>query len=447
MECNEFKREMASLFDADADKTLVAELEKHLLTCPACSADFYEMKEVIECLKPRYQPSAPVLLKQDIINHLSKEEQPMKNKTTRTFRLNSTLKKVAAIAAVLVAVMIAIPLLHKGNESLVGEAKAGNSLIESSIKATGLIKTMVMKLRVRTLPNDNFALVGTEYDMVEHTISKSFEKPERWRIDKGGRVIVCDGKQQLMWIPCLNGGYKGGLNAGFAEWFRILLDPESVLLKEQAGITDKTSEVSITEKDGEIHMTVTSKAQGNFINDFSKNRSINESDNRREYVFSSQTKLIKSLKVYVLEGSKETLILETESIDYNVPINSSTFALALPKGAEVTDLAAAQNIKSETFSTISSKRAAEIIFDAMAKNRWDDVKVPFATYNFGEMKFLKSKFGGLKVIKIGEPFKSGLYSGEFVPYAVVLSDGSTKKHNLALRNDNKNKVWLVDGGL
>ena len=447
MECNEFKREITSLFDADADKTLVAELEKHLLTCPTCSADFYEMEEVIECLKLRYRPSAPVLLKQDIINHLSKEEQPMKNKTTRTFRLNSTIKKVAAIAAVLVAVMIVIPLLHKGNESLVGEAKAGNSLIESSIKATGLIKTMVMKLRVRTLPNDNFVLVGTEYDMVEHTISKSFEKPEKWRLDKRGRVVVCDGKQQLMWISMVTGVYKGSLDAGFAEWFRILLDPESVLRKEQAGITEKTSEVSITEKDGEIHMTVTSKAQGNFINDYSKNRSINESDNRREYVFSSQTKLIKSLKIYVLEGSKETLILETESIDYNVPLTPSTFTLDLPKGVEVVDLATTKNIKSETFSTISSKRAAEIIFAAMANNRWDEVKVPFTEWNVGMMKLMKSHYGGLKVVKIGEPFKSGLFPGEFVPYEVILSDGSTKKHNLALRNDNKNKVWLVNGGL
>ncbi|WP_320053610.1 hypothetical protein [uncultured Acetobacteroides sp.] len=447
MDCNEFKREMTSLFDADVDKALAAELKEHLLTCSACSADFYEMEEVVECLNPRYLPSAPVLLKQNIINHLSKEKQPMKNKTTRTFRLNSTIKKVAAIAAVLVAVIIAIPLLHKGNESLVGEAKAGNSLLESSIKATGLIKNMVMKLRVRTLPNDNFALVGTEYDMVEHTISKSFEKPEKWRIDKGGRVVVCDGKQQLMWIPMANGVYKGSLDAGFVEWFRILLDPESVLRKEQTGITDKTSEVRMAEKDGEIHMTVTSKAQGNFINDYSKNRSINESDNRREYVFSSQTKLIKSLKIYVLEGSKETLILETESIDYNVPISPSTFALALPKGAEVTDLAAVQNIKSETFSTISSKRAAEIIFDSMAKNRWDAVKVPFAQYNFLLMKLIKRKCSGLKVVKIGEPFKSGLYPGEYVPCEVVLRDGYTRKICLALRNDNENKVWLVDGGL
>jgi hypothetical protein len=34
-----------------------------------------------------------------------------------------------------------------------------------------------------------------------------------------------------------------------------------------------------------------------------------------------------------------------------------------------------------------------------------------------------------------------------VPYEVKLPDGTIKKHNIALRNDNKNRVWIVDGGL
>jgi outer membrane lipoprotein-sorting protein len=351
-----------------------------------------------------------------------------------------------AVAAVLAAVMLTIPLFNNGG-GIIGTAKAGNAFIESSIRATGLIKSMVMKLKVRTLANDNFSLVGTEYDMVEHTISKSFEKPERWRLEKGGRVVVCDGKTQQMWMPHFNGGSKAGLNANFTEWFKILLNPESVLLKEQAGINDKTSEVTLDEKNGEIRMTITSKARGNFINDYCKNRSIEESDNRREYVFSSQTKLIKSLKIYVLDGKKETLILETESIVYNVPINPSLFSLTLPKGVKLNDLTAVDNVKSVTFSNITSKRAAELVFDAMAKNRWDLAGDAFAGYNFALLKLMKNKYGGLKVVKIGEPFKSGLYPGEFVPYEVILSEGETKKFNIALRNDNKNKVWLVDGGL
>ena len=59
---------------------------------------------------------------------------------------------------------------------------------------------------------------------------------------------------------------------------------------------------------------------------------------------------------------------------------------------------------------------------------------------------LKSKFGGLTIMQLGEPFKSGQYVGEFVPYEIRLQSGKTIRHNLALRNDNPNKVWMVDGG-
>ena len=55
--------------------------------------------------------------------------------------------------------------------------------------------------------------------------------------------------------------------------------------------------------------------------------------------------------------------------------------------------------------------------------------------------------GGLEVLELGEPFKSGEYVDEFVPYKVKLSNGKIKQHNLAVRNDNKNKVWVFDGGL
>ena len=43
--------------------------------------------------------------------------------------------------------------------------------------------------------------------------------------------------------------------------------------------------------------------------------------------------------------------------------------------------------------------------------------------------------------------KSGLYPGRFVKCKVVLPNGKKETLTLALRNDNKQGVWLVDGGL
>ena len=438
---------MAGLLDAEPNKVLAQQVKKHLLECESCATDFKEMEEVVELLKPRRQPSAPFLLRQNIIEHLSKEDTKMvKSKQSGTFLLNTRTKKMVAVAAILIATLIIVPLVRVGSKYAASTANAETRLIEKAIGATSLIKSMVMKLTVRTLPNDNFSLVGVSYSPVEHTISKSFGIPAQWRIDKGERVIICNGKDQVMWLPQLNSGFMGSVDANFAEWFKLLLDPASIMAREQMNLNNKDSKITLQESPSEVRMTVTSKAEGNFINDYCKNTSIQESDNRREYVFDSQTKLLKSLKVYIINGKTETLIVETQSIKYDVPVDSSLFTFTLPQGGTLVDLAKKQNLQSETFSSVSSKRAAELIFEAMSTNNWDAIKIPMDAYS-GFFNRMQKAFGGLKVVKIGESFKSGTYCGEFVPYEVILNDGTIKKHNIALRNDNKNKVWLVDGGL
>ena len=153
------------------------------------------------------------------------------------------------------------------------------------------------------------------------------------------------------------------------------------------------------------------------------------------------------MKIYILNGKEETLILEIEKIDYNVPVDPSLFVINLPKGVEWTNLADIQN--TGTLTDIGSKNTAKLFFESMAKNDWKPVEeiCPFfKNKNNEKVKKVKEYFGGLKVISIGEPFKSGLYAGEFVPYEIELKSGKTKKFNLAVRNDNPNKVWMVDGG-
>ncbi|MHC4063858.1 MAG: hypothetical protein ACYSUI_05080, partial [Planctomycetota bacterium] len=60
---------------------------------------------------------------------------------------------------------------------------------------------------------------------------------------------------------------------------------------------------------------------------------------------------------------------------------------------------------------------------------------------------LRSYLGGSEVISIGAPFQSGQYGGWFVPYEIKLRSGETKKHKLALRNDNPAHRYVVDGGI
>lgn len=446
MDCNECKLAIANLFYSDVDKTTIANVMEHIQQCVDCSIEYRRTRDVITMLKPKFQPNAPLTLKQNIIHQLKMEETKMENEVSKTRKISPRTRKIISIAAVLAIVMMIIPVVDKNNLFTDNTAKAAGVFIESSIKATQLIKSMVIKLKVRTVANENFALVGTEYDMVDHTIWKSFEEPIKWRIDKGDRVVVFDGKFQYLWLPQTSEGIKDGRNCNFTEWFKILLEPENILLKEQNATKAKGSKITMNEKNGELFMTITSNAQGNFINDYCKNKSIEESDNRREYTFDSDTKLLKGLKIFILEGKKETLILEIEKIDYNVPIDSSLFAINLPLGVEWKEFT--QNYTGETFKNMSSKKAAELFFKGIANKDWKLVgeTCDFFNSNSNEVKKIKEDYGGLKVISIGEPFKSGLYPGEFVPYEIKFKSGEIQKCNLTVRNDNPNKVWVVDGG-
>ncbi len=445
MDCNECKLKMVSLLDKTIDRETLYPIIEHLLQCPDCAEEYRQSEKMMSELKPGVLPEAPSLLKQNIINQLIKDEAEMKNETTKVRWLSPKAKKILSIAAVLILAMLIVPFTLKNDVFMSSTSKAANKLLAASIEASQAIKSMVIHLKVRTLPGDNFELVGTDFEMVDHTITKSFENPVEWRIDKGGRVVVCNGKNQYLWVPDLKYGLKAGAKAGFVEWFKMLLDPQSILAKEQKTAQERSSKITMNEKGNEILMTITSNARGNFINDYSRNKSIEESDNRREYVFEKSTKLLKGLKIYIIQGKKETLILETEKIDYDAPVDASLFAINLPEGVEWSSVNT--NITSDTFSNITSKQAAELIFNGMAKSDWESVKDAFSQYNEALMLILKKNYDGITVIKVGESFKSGTYKGEFVPYEIKFKSGKTKKWNLALRNDNKNKVWIVDGGI
>jgi RNA polymerase sigma factor (sigma-70 family) len=99
----------------------------------------------------------------------------------------------------------------------------------------------------------------------------------------------------------------------------------------------------------------------------------------------------------------------------------------------------------EKYARMTPKETARAFFDACAQEDWEE---------FGKFMSvppddrIKKILGGLEVIRIGEPFKSGGYGGWFVPYEIKFKGSSgVRKHNLAVRNDNPAKRYVVDGGI
>jgi outer membrane lipoprotein-sorting protein len=442
MDCTTCKSEMANLFEHGLDKAATAQVMKHIQQCNDCYIEYRKTEKVFSMLKPRFRPNAPSALKQNILQQLKKEKTKMKAENKKPAKSRSLYTKIISAAAILALVLLVIPMVDKNQNT----AKAASIVFENSIQATKFIKSMIMKLKVRTAAHDNFSLVGTEYQMIDHTIWKSFEVPMKWKLDKGERVVMFDGKNQYLWLPQFEEALIADRDANITEWLSILLEPDKLLLKEQESSLAKGSKITLAEKNDELLMTITSSAQGNFINDYCKNKSIEESDNRREYVFDVKSKLLKGLRIYIIEQNKETLIMETSSIDYNVDIAASTYTINLPSGVEWQNIN--NNLQSKTFQNITSKRAVELFLAGMANNDWKLVEetCDFFTNKSKATNEIKEQFSGLSIIKIGEPFKSGLYPGEFVPCEIRLKSGEIEHLKLALRNDNPNKVWVVDGG-
>ncbi len=446
MDCEKCKLEIIELFDKNVTSDLEARILEHIEHCPECYNEYKSILDIIEILKPQQLPETPFLLKQNIMNQLKMEENEMTTKKSRIIRLSNRAKKLLSVAAVLALTMLALPIIDHNTNLFNRSVKAANNLIEKSIRAAQQVKSMVITLYVRTLEDDNFSLVGTDYKMVKHSIYKSFEYPEKWRVEKPGRIVVFDGENQYLHIIKAQEFMKASRSFNILEGFDILLEPDRIMMREQSTLNKYGSKLQMEEKDGLVYLTITSKAQGNFLNDYNRNSSIIESDNRREYVFDKETNLLKGLKVFIIDGKKETLILESESIEYNTSIDPLLYAVNIPTGVAFRDLTLIP--ESDIFKNISSKRAAELFFNGLANSDWDLVGQTYATFHgkTERVEKLKDTLGGLKLVKLGEPFKSGLYAGEYVPYEIRLKSGKTIRHNLALRNDNPNKVWLVDGG-
>ena len=148
------------------------------------------------------------------------------------------------------------------------------------------------------------------------------------------------------------------------------------------------------------------------------------------------------MKIFVKDNSREILVVDVKNIKYDIPIDENKLT-ELPTGYEWRNVNEAVKTSGK-FANISAEEAVRLIVNAVNNNNLESVKEVFVNYNFANIIKMSE---GTKVIRTGKPFKSGMYPGVFVPYEVSLSNGSTKKWNLALRNDNQNKEWVIDGGI
>ncbi len=445
MNCRSFRKRLTELLDINPDSMSVADLILHAEDCPECARELAESRAVLPVLNPSHKAYASSNLKERIMNKVTDLESV--EDTRRSKRTPNRLMRFALAAVLALVVIIGGSRFTLRN----GSSPAFEALAQAAEAASNL-RTIHIKANMRTIEGDNFDLIMPDEGFVPVEMWKVSGDQPKWRVEKPNRLVVMDGRSTIMLMKPGIGGTTGyrfqGSAAGLVGWLVPLLDVESLLTKEQQTARDQGSKVLVVEsKDStgrlKATLTIKAKAQGDFSqSDYLKNTSVICSDNTRIYVFDAATHRLEGMKVYMRTGKGDVLVFEIADVEYDMPVDSALLELNAPE--DTSWVKGPDEINAPDNSWMTPKQAAEAMFRAMANEDWGALSAFLGSraYDPREQKYA----GGLKIIHIGEPFKSGLYPGWFVPYEVRLKSGEIRKHNLAIRNDNPKGQWMKDGG-
>ena len=407
---------------------------------------------VEQAIKKKLSFTAGTELHDRILNDvLNAQENSKKTKSAATeprigrIIMKSSITKLAAAALIIIAIVLATNFM---NESI--PTVSAQEVLAQATKAVANLRSVYIKAQIRTIPHDNFELIRLDYDFVPNEMWKEFDgTPQgKWRIEKPGRIVVMDGQSSLLLIRP-NHAAKGTITTGFVGWLKPLLDVDKVLDSEIRLAQEQGSELLLTHQQGldgkdRLLVSIEALAQGDFTNDWLRNKSISASDNLRIYTFDAETKLLETLEVYVHTAGEDVLVLQITDIEYNLDIDPELFSLELPEDViwygQPKELA-----DNEKYEQMGPKETAQAFFEACADENWDEF-LKFWSASAVDQR-IKDYLGGIEIISIGEPFKSGRYAGWFVPYEIRFKNGHTKKMNLAVRNDNPANRYVVDGGI
>ena len=403
-------------------------------------------EQIISMLTPQVEVKPSADMRSRILAAATNQQTVQQKARPR--RLSYWLGAAASAAAV---VAIAITL------TLNSPAYAARKYFSLALVVMQEAKTMIMTGKLRTEAQEPIDYINPQADFVPATVKVIYDEPMLFSIEKkGGRTVLYKGAESTgnyvyQWSNFNNtlSGWKSQ-HAGFVnKEMEAILNPRLLLETEyRIAESNKGTNYEIIEVGELVLVRVATTAQGDYSqSDFRLNTSLAEANTLREYTFDKNSGLLQKLRIVIMIDEKPVTILESESIDYNEPLTvADLYDKALFDSITFNDM----SIRAEASSPligIEADEAAEIILKAMQTWDLNILGTAMTLYKGDTMKVLESKYKGVEVKSIGKAQSSGLYAGKFVKCKVVMPDGSKETLMLALRNDNKQGVWLVDGGL
>lgn len=422
MNCNDFKEKVVDLFDKDIDMQAQAQLREHMANCHDCKAYYDELRKTFNILQPL-----------DTANI---------RKTKITHRL---WRYAVAVAIFLFGFVIGWNHLFS-TPAVADDAKL--TFLQQSIQSVQNVGSFQMEVYARTTQQENFATFDPAMPFVKINIKLLRQNDFLfYRVEKAnGRTVVSDDRNQYMWIP--NVLYlKGSQESDFLEHFANLIFPERLLTIQKSAIKlSNEKKMTQVESDSTIVLTVDGVETNSDLRQLFETGKMDDCRLIVENTFTKNDGLLRFVKLWVIKDGKKILLLHIDNIRYNVMLNKGEITrLPTAEWTDITEQRATSSNRLKQLQNETPQQAAKRILNAIIADK-DSQAAEALIYYKSILPQLIHKLKGCKVSAF-ETRKDSSYVGVYVFYTLTTPEGNREKRHIAIRNDNEQHIWIVDGGL
>lgn len=422
MNCNDFKEKVVDLFDKDIDMQAQAQLREHMANCHDCKAYYDDLRKTFNILQPL-----------DTANI---------RKTKITHRL---WRYAVAVAIFLFGFVIGWNHLFS-TPAVADDAKL--TFLQQSIQSVQNVGSFQMEVYARTTQQENFATFDPAMPFVKIDIKLLRQNDFLfYRVEKAnGRTVVSDGRNQYMWIP--NVLYlKGSQESDFLEHFANLIFPERLLTIQKSAIKlSNENKMTQVESDSTIVLTVDGVEKNSDLRQLFETGKMDDCRLIVENTFTKNDGLLRFVKLWVIKDGKKILLLHIDNIRYNVMLNKGEITrLPTAEWTDITEQRATSSNRLKQLQNETPQQAAKRILNAIIADK-DSQAAEALIYYKSILPQLIHKLKGCKVSAF-ETRKDSSYVGVYVFYTLTTPEGNREKRHIAIRNDNEQHIWIVDGGL
>lgn len=422
MNCNDFKEKVVDLFDKDIDMQAQTQLREHMANCHDCKAYYDELCKTFNIL------------------------QPLDTSNIRKTKITHRLWRYAAAVAIFLFGFV-IGWNHLFSTPAVAD-DAKLPFLQQSIQSVQNVGSFQMEVYARTTQQENFATFDPAMPFVKIDIKLLRQNNFLfYRVEKAnGRTVVSDGRNQYMWIP--NVLYlKGSQESDFLEHFANLIFPERLLTIQKSAIKlSNENKMTQVESDSTIVLTVDGVEKNSDLRQLFETGKMDDCRLIVENTFTKNDGLLRFVKLWVIKDGKKILLLHIDNIRYNVMLTKGEITrLPTAEWTDITEQRATSSNRLKQLQNETPQQAAKRILNAIIADK-DSQAAEALIYYKSILPQLIHKLKGCKVSAF-ETRKDSSYVGVYVFYTLTTPEGNREKRHIAIRNDNEQHIWIVDGGL